>query len=148
MGWITVVFDTPPHENDSSNYCGQARIGANFLEYTGRIWLYLDSRGRPRETRTETCGRGNFQIKTIMHEIGHAMGFRHVSDGRAVMTAAGGSYSGTGSYPTVFTAREQYHARLAYRVGRGWRDYCGWPLRVACGDLPRRGAAPRMLTLP
>ena len=88
------------------------------------------------------------RYNTIMHEIGHAMGFRHVSDGRAIMTAGGGSYSGTGSFPTVFTAAEQYHVRLAYRIGRGWRDYCGWPLRVACGDLPRRGAAPRMLTLP
>lgn len=42
-GWITVVFDTPPHENDSSNACGAAGVGAN----PGRIWLYLDSRGRP-----------------------------------------------------------------------------------------------------
>ena len=140
QGWITIVFDTPPHEVDSSNACGRARAGAN----PGRIWLYLDSRGRPRLN----CGQGNFQIYTIMHEIGHALGFFHVRDGRTIMAPGGGSYSGTGSYPTVFTAAEQYHARLAYRVGRGWRDYCGWPLRVACGDLPRRGAAPRMLTLP
>lgn len=143
-GWITVVFDTPPHENDSSGFCGYARIGEN----PGRIWLHLDSRGRPMESRTGNCGYGNYQIKTIMHEIGHAMGFQHVEDGRAIMHPGGGAYSGSGRYPTVFTAREQYHAQLAYRVGRGWRDYCGWPLRVACGELPRRGAAPRMLIEP
>ena len=141
QGWITVVFDTPPHENDSSGACGRARVGANFPDYTGRIWIYLDSRGRP----LRNCGSGNYQIHTIIHEIGHSLGFMHVRDSRAIMFPGG---DGSGSYPTVFTAREQYHARLAYRIGRGWRDYCGWPLRVACGDLPRRGAAPRMLIEP
>ena len=141
VGWITIVFDTPPHENDSRNYCGAARVGANHPDYTGRIWIYLDS---PRRHR-EGCGYGNFEVHTLVHEIGHAMGFRHVRDGRSVMMTGG---DGSGSYPTTFSAAEQYHARLAYRIGRGYRDYCGWPLRVACGDLPRRGAAPRMLTLP
>lgn len=54
---------------------------------------------------------------------------------------------GSGSYPAVFIAAEQYHAQLAYRVGRGYRDYCGWPLRVDCGPA-RREAAPRMLIEP
>ena len=138
-GWITIVFDTPPHETElGQRYCGSAVVGAN----PGRIKLYLDSRGRP----VLNCGQSNFQVHTIMHEIGHAMGFRHVADGRAIMTPGGGGrYE---NFPTTFSAAEQYHARLAYRIGRGWRDYCGWPLRVACGDLPRRGAAPRMLILP
>ena len=30
-----------------------------------------------------------------------------------------------------FTPREQYHARLAYRIGRD-TPYCGWPLGKAC----------------
>lgn len=144
-GWITVVFDTPPHEDDDTGgFCGRARLGWN----PGRIRLYLDSRGRPQRSGTGNCGTsdmraGNWFIKTILHEIGHAMGFLHVRDEDAIMHAGGVRHT-----PLFFTAAEQYHARLAYRIGRGWRDYCGWPLRVACGDLPRRGAAPRMLTLP
>ena len=140
-GWITVVFDTPPHETESRGLCGRARVGGN----PGRIWIYLDSRGRFPEGHSGSCGHRNYEIYTLMHEIGHSLGFRHVRDSRAVMFPGG---AGDGPFPTVFTAAEQYHARLAYRIGRGWRDYCGWPLRVACGDLPRRGAAPRMLTLP
>ena len=43
-GWITVVFDTPPHENDSRNACGAAGVGAN----PGRIWLtWIHAAGRP-----------------------------------------------------------------------------------------------------
>ena len=88
---------------------------------------------------TDDMRAGNYFTETILHEIGHAPGLRHVRDERAIMRPGGG-------HPrTFYSAREQYHARLAYRIGRGWRDYCGWPLRVACGDLPRRGAAPRML---
>ena len=134
-GWITVVFDAPPYELEEPS-CGRALVGAD----PGRIWFYL------KADLTPYCGgeypRGYTSM--ILHEIGHAVGFFHVSDGRSIMSPGWRS----GNFPTRARANDQYHARLAYRIGRGWRDYCGWPLRVACGDLPRRGAAPRMLTLP
>ena len=142
-GWITVVFDTPPHENDTSNACGQATVGVN----PGRIWLILDERGRPRQS-TGSCGTDdimradNYFLKVILHEMGHAMGFMHVRDEDAIMR------SPSGPDATFYSSAEQYHARLAYRLGRGFRDYCGWPLRVECGYQPRRGAAPRTLILP
>lgn len=140
-GTITIVFDTPPHESPRGpNTCGRAHIGAP----VGRVWMYLDSSLRPYST----CG-GEWQLSTFIHEIGHAMGLYHVSYGRGVMCVRdGGARAESCRAGRQFAPAEQYHARLAYRIGRGWREYCGWPLRVACGDLPRRGAAPRMLTLP
>ena len=90
-GWITIVFDTPPHEGDRGGACGRAWVGAN----PGRIWMFLDSRGR----HYEGCGYGNYEINTLVHEIGHALGFFHVDDGYSVMSAVGGgAYTGTGRY--------------------------------------------------
>ena len=51
--------------------------------------------------------------ETILHELGHAMGFYHTSDQRTVMFRASGHRSQT------FTAQEQYHTQLAYRHPRG-----------------------------
>ena len=142
VGWITIVFDRPPYEVPRGDACGRARVGANSPDYTGRIWIYLTRLG-------DTCYTGydpdkRYLGSTLFHEVGHALGFFHVRDADAIMCASGDCRGA----PISFSAREQYHARLAYRIGRGYREYCGWPLRVACGDLPRRGAAPRMLTLP
>ena len=136
------MFDTPPYEVARGEACARARVGANSPDYTGRIWVYLTRLG-------DTCYTGydpdkRYLGSTLFHEVGHALGFFHVRDADAIMCASGDCRGA----PISFSAREQYHARLAYRIGRGYREYCGWPLRVACGDLPRRGAAPRMLTLP
>ena len=142
VGWITIVFDRPPHEVPREDACGRARVGANRPDYTGRIWIYLNRLGDSCYTGYDPDGR--YLASTLFHEIGHALGFFHVRDADAIMCA---SLDCRGA-PISFSAREQYHGRLAYRIGRGFREYCGWPLRVACGELPRRGAAPRMLTLP
>ena len=64
------------------------------------------------------CGPwSNYLTTTLPHELGHVLGFSHVSDPLAVMHAA--------ATCPPFTAREQYHMLLAYEVGRG-RSYCGW----------------------
>ena len=51
--------------------------------------------------------------QTILHELGHAMGFYHTSDHRTLMF---GAQSREGQR---FTAQEQYHTQLAYRHPRG-----------------------------
>ena len=52
------------------------------------------------------------------------MGFKHVLAQDAVMVALG-------NLSDTFTTREQFHAQLAYKVGR-WARYCGWPFSAEC----------------
>lgn len=97
-GRISVVFET------LSGNCGYARVGAD----PGRIQM------------SPSCfpDEGPF-LSVFAHEVGHAFGFRHVADVKATMRKGLG-------YRPRFTAQEEYHARLAYQVGRG-QPYVGWP---------------------
>ena len=106
LGWILV---TPTADADDV-VCGKAGIGWT----AGRIWL--------RSTRAHCMDADIFA-----HELGHALGFYHLdpsSYGGSVMVKSG-------SAPDTFTARESYHARLAYEAGRR-APYCGWPQGENC----------------
>ena len=72
------------------------------------------------------------------HEFGHAMGFWHTDPHSTNQPGQNCLAGGRGWLGGVacnggggFTPREQYHARLAYRIGRD-TPYCGWPLGKAC----------------
>ena len=109
QGWLRV---TPEWLGENS--CGQAYVGAN----PGHIQLNV---------RWSQC----LDLEVFSHELGHALGFFHVDPrlfSRAVMKPWGWQHN-SGQYR--FTAREIYHARLAYEVGRG-QPYCGWPFQVTC----------------
>ena len=108
-GWIAVVFER------LNAACGRATVGAD----PGRIWMSPDC----------FSGEGSF-LSTFTHEVGHAFGFRHVSDFNAAMWNGGG-YKRVG-----FNAQEEYHARLAYEAGRGQR-YVGWPLKFGPTEVLR-----------
>ena len=112
-GWITVRFVTEEEDPDISKGCGRTRIGQD----PGYIDINLDSRRCPFP-------------KLFTHEFGHAMGFRHVEDRTAIM--ANSVWNGQSTFP-----REQYHAQLAFEVGRG-HEYCGWPFQRKCAT-PKRG---------
>lgn len=110
-GWITVEFTTDRLE-EFPDACGWAGVGGD----PGRIWISISN------------SSGCHFRRVFAHEFGHAMGLWHVSDRTAVMAPASG--------PVSFNSREQYHAELLHRIGRGNR-YCGWPLNPECATLAR-----------
>ena len=108
-GWIRVIPDWM-----EDGVCGRAAVGQN----PGHIQL---------NAAFAVC----LDLEVFAHELGHALGFRHVDPQRfrqAVMKPRGWR-ANQGQYQ--FSAREVYHARLAYEVGRGQR-YCGWPFSATC----------------
>ena len=124
-GWITVRFVTQEEEPDiSEGACGRASVGAD----PGNIWIIRRARGN------KYCADDRVFPELFAHEFGHALGFYHVPDRNAVM--ASGVYNGIDQ----FSAREVYHARLAYEVGR-WQRYCGWPFGATCFPRTALGAS-------
>ena len=109
-GWITVEISGGV-TGGPFGACGLATVG----EDTGHI--QIDESG--------IClSMDNFPY-VFAHELGHAYGFYHVGDPNSVMYV-NDLGSGVGRSPHEFTARDIYHARLAYQVGRG-QPYIGWP---------------------
>jgi hypothetical protein len=100
--WIHVDFRREP---GTPMACGTSRVGEN----PGLITLYEDAC---------TCGNLKVPASVIMHEVGHAMGFFHVSDEKSVMFPfdSGDCRAGT------LSAAEAYHAAVAYSRPRGNRD--------------------------
>ena len=87
-GWITIEL-----VNDPALNCGRATIGAS----TNQVWLNLADR----------CERSRTSGTAFAHELGHALGFWHVTapDGLMFATAA------IGAQPSNM---ERHHGALAY----------------------------------
>ena len=103
--WITIE-GVMPGNHATAGSCRNMSIpeGGDAAATLGTIYGCI-TLGMHRDEASST--------ETILHELGHAMGFYHTSDQRTVMFRASGHRSQT------FTAQEQYHTQLAYRHPRG-----------------------------
>ena len=113
---ILVLRDDP-----GGTVCGRASVGRN----PGNITLFSDACN---------CGSIKVPAEVVAHEVGHALGFWHVSDRRSIM------------YPTIksrcpsgaLSGDERYHSALAYRRSPGHlepdTDTDVTPLAIEDGD--------------
>ena len=101
-GWINVDISRDPAER---RVCGFAFVGAN----PGSITLNND---------VCSCGSNKIPGAVTMHEVGHALGFFHVSDRNSLMFpfVAGDCPAGQ------LSAAETYHAGIVYSRPRGNLD--------------------------
>ena len=93
IGWINVDF----RRESNSRICGQSFVGAN----PGTITLFED-----------ICSCGSIKVpgSVTMHEVGHALGFFHVSDKNSLMYPFDSGFCRAGA----LSAAESFHAAIAY----------------------------------
>jgi hypothetical protein len=102
-GWINVLVQ---YDLSEQSTCGRAFVGRD----PGEITLIIN----------DVCSCGSIKVpgSVVMHEVGHALGFFHVSDSRSEMYpwAPGNCPAGE------LTPAERYHAAIAYQRPRGNAD--------------------------
>jgi len=99
-GWINIVISSDPGERVT---CGQSYIGRD----PGEIDLNINP--------VCSCGAVKIPGLVVVHEVGHALGFFHVSDKKSVMYPQAPGNCPLGD----LSVDERYHAAIAYQRPRG-----------------------------
>ena len=119
-GWVNIIPIGNDWWEDGVGPCGAASVGAR----NGTIIVNVD--------RLDDCDL----LPVATHEVGHALGFFHVLDlGDYMMSPF------LSGIPPVFHDDEQYHARLAWELGRGAR-YTPDPRRRSLATLTTDAFSP------
>jgi hypothetical protein len=99
-GWLTVKWVNL----DGVAFCGASPVGLD-----GGVIQFNYLRA------TCSCAGSRISPRTARHELGHAFGYWH-TDGNADVMSSSGSFGGCTAVPS---AREVYHARIAYQTPIG-----------------------------
>lgn len=93
-GWITVSWKDDPNRQ----FCGYSDYGGDYID------LFTNTPG------CRCAGGPAVRLRTVKHELGHALGFRHTSSTNDLMYGAGSTACDQSP-----SAREIYHASVAYQ---------------------------------
>jgi hypothetical protein len=105
-GWITVKWLAEAAEDPDA--CGRAQIAKD------GGWIQFN----PKLAGCRCPGQGPISNKILLHEVGHAMGFYHTQNATDVMNIS----ERNGGCGLTISAKERYHAAIAYQRPVGNRD--------------------------
>ena len=103
-GWITIFWQAQP----DGTACGRAPVGTN----PGRITFFYRT-----DNHCRCAGVSEASPRMVSHELGHALGFWHTDSTNDVMY-----YQYRNNCDPLPSARERYHAAIAYSRPVGNRD--------------------------